>query len=383
MANDKVWSPLNWKAASFADTAAKLQVGDVVRNPFYDLPKRATKKQRDRAQRVADRLDQELAARGLRIDHTNTIIGFVERMPRRSNPSLTTSYAFDPSMIRLDHEPSDRERGLYSLRKVVDRLWEYRELSGSGELNKVSEYEDPDKTYIPLQYIRPLSRVEASMVDDPIAYLNDARGSKSASANRLLDLARRLLVTERALSYSDYSQASYVEANVDTVIEMVDEGELHEGTVVETSGGYGSRGVLLRIWREEDYDSVAEIIGNLASYPVLDENRASEREFEKTVEAVEDFVVSEFSDMLRSELEDLVEQRIEASPKDENAIVAAAEKYERIIDNAPLAEWLMNNDITDYAYEESEGVYVDLQRWVHNYPGTMQDILEEIVKTYG
>jgi len=79
MSNARVWNPLNWKEESFADTAAKVQVGDAVRNPVASLDGFSTREQYDHAYRVADLLDRELAARGLRIDNTATVVGFVER----------------------------------------------------------------------------------------------------------------------------------------------------------------------------------------------------------------------------------------------------------------------------------------------------------------
>lgn len=64
----KHWHPYDW--TSLAPTA-RVAVGDVVHNPVY-------RKDCDETRSLAEKLDEALAKRGLKIDHTHCVIGFVE-----------------------------------------------------------------------------------------------------------------------------------------------------------------------------------------------------------------------------------------------------------------------------------------------------------------
>lgn len=66
---ETIWSPARWTCAP-TEVVPYIQLGHVIRNPVYQSDCERTRK-------LAETLDTLLAARGLRIDHTNTLIGFV------------------------------------------------------------------------------------------------------------------------------------------------------------------------------------------------------------------------------------------------------------------------------------------------------------------
>lgn len=66
MANQ--WHPYDWPNL---EPVSRIKAGDVVHNPV-------TRKDTPATRRLAAALDNALEARGLELDHTNTIIGFVQ-----------------------------------------------------------------------------------------------------------------------------------------------------------------------------------------------------------------------------------------------------------------------------------------------------------------
>lgn len=70
----KVWNPS-------VMSAKRAKIGDAIRNPVC-AARKATKAKRDEAYRLADRMDAELARRGLRIDQPAVCVGYVERRKR-------------------------------------------------------------------------------------------------------------------------------------------------------------------------------------------------------------------------------------------------------------------------------------------------------------
>lgn len=65
------WHPFDWRAP-VGDIVSRIREGDVVHNPVH-------RKDNDATRELAERVDEALATRGLKLDHAQFYIGFVER----------------------------------------------------------------------------------------------------------------------------------------------------------------------------------------------------------------------------------------------------------------------------------------------------------------
>lgn len=71
----KVWHPIRWKSLR---NLARVREGDAVRNPVADA-RGSDWKAVNAAYDLAERIDAGLAERGLRIDNTACVVGWVVR----------------------------------------------------------------------------------------------------------------------------------------------------------------------------------------------------------------------------------------------------------------------------------------------------------------
>lgn len=72
----RIWDPARWK--DFDTMIARVRLGDAIRNHVPHASRRSRMEYRA-AIALAERVDLALAQRGLRIDNTACVVGFVER----------------------------------------------------------------------------------------------------------------------------------------------------------------------------------------------------------------------------------------------------------------------------------------------------------------
>lgn len=78
----KHWHPFDWSSLA---PIARVAMGDVIHNPVY-------RKDCDETRDLAEKVDEALAKRGLKIDHAAYLIGFIEK----ASGEAPTIYEHEP-----------------------------------------------------------------------------------------------------------------------------------------------------------------------------------------------------------------------------------------------------------------------------------------------